>query len=119
MTKSEKHKLIKSLIDKYCERLNLKEWDFEYSLKDQWDNDGAAARIEVTLDYRWAHIFIYQCAFDKANNLDKIIAHELCHVLTEKFYVYAIDFINGRFHSPLDIESEREYLTERISRLIL
>ncbi len=116
LNKEQKLKKINSLVKKYKKVLYLDDWEFNIKMAD--DNDGAAAWIKPDPVYKHANLTVDHCAFKPPNNIENIIKHELCHCLTETLYRYCIDFLNGRFRGPNDIEDQRELLTDKISKLI-
>ena len=118
MTDDQKQKKVSKLIRKYAEYLKLHEWEIKYSLEKEDANDGAAAEIQIQRDYKRAHIYFYQCAFEKHSDIQHIVAHELCHILVDELYYCAIDILNGKFHTPDSLHEKREHLVEKLARLV-
>lgn len=77
------------------------------------------AEIDIDITYESAKITVYKHMLDKWNNkeyedIENIILHELCHLVTEPMYEAALD----RYTSAAEIEHSREWLTERINKII-
>ena len=112
-------KRVSELINKYQKRLLLDSWEFSFEVASQHDDgENAAATIAINHIYKTGHITVYRVAFERPNNIESIIAHEMCHCLTEPLYIYCHEFLNGKFRTSQDINEQRELLTEWISRLV-
>jgi hypothetical protein len=104
----------KSLIKK----MDLESWDITFVVSKKNNNNGAAAECNPNPRYKFATITIYKTAFDKPNDLEHVIKHELSHCITQSLYEYCYDFLNGKFHAPDDIEFHREQMTDWIARIV-
>lgn len=108
---------VKRIVEKWKPILGLDHWEFNYSYTKAFT--GEAANIVTTSSYLRSHITIFEELFKPYNPLEKIIVHEMCHVLTEPSYSIAVDFYNGKHTSLKDIEHFREVSTESIARAVL
>lgn len=84
---------------------------------EDWD---IAASIDISPIYQTAQIKIYKTLWDRwqdkeYDTVENAVVHELCHILTESLYYTAIN----RFSTSDDVHNEREYLTERIAKIII
>ena len=107
---------------KYKPILGLQLWEHTIEICDE-DNtadDTTIADIGQMQSYLRYKITFYKIAKrlfeDDKEKLERIIIHELCHVLTEPLYVIA------RTHCPpaedCHVEKERERLTEILSKFV-
>jgi predicted SprT family Zn-dependent metalloprotease len=115
VTKAQVKKTVKEL----QEKLKLTHYEIKLTFKkENEDNFKVAAEISISRDYLRARLTIYDCAFDKENDMEHIIKHELCHIITEPLYLYCFDLLNGKLRTSQDIEEQREMMTEKIARLV-
>lgn len=113
-----KKKQVKDLIEKYKEKLCLQLWDITFKLSGEKSETNATAKINVNEVYRSAHITVFKDAFNEEEDIDHIIKHELCHCMTQKFVDMGYDLLNAKFRTHLEIEDEKEKLTEWIARVV-
>ena len=120
MTKENRKKRARALIEKYQKILHLTEWEFKFDIvnPDQMSNKDHAMEIHINLKYLRAFILATEEAFKSPNDLEKHIKHELSHCLTEPLWDMAHDLWNGKFHTKQEIEMAAETLTERIAMLV-
>ena len=112
------------LVTKYKKLLKLDHWNVVIKLRPvNPDNSEVAAQITVQTDYLWAVLTVYDLAFEKSKesspmDLDHIIKHELCHIITQPLVDSCYNLINGKLVTPREIEHQREVMTESIARVI-
>lgn len=114
--KVQKLKKVKALVKKWSKRLYIEDWDIIINLEK--DHESRSADIRPNPVYKFATMTVYDCAFLKPDKIEDVIKHELCHCLTEPLYEIPMDLINGRFRTKLEIEDQREILTEKIAKLL-
>lgn len=113
MTNKDK---VSKLILKYKTRLNLQSWNIDFQLE---KGEGlSVAEIYIQKRYLKALIKVWPIAFEKTEDLDHIIKHELCHILTFETKSIAYDLLNSKFRTHEEIDEQNEILTETITRLI-
>lgn len=120
MTKAQKKKRIKELVEKYQEKLLLQGWDITWTYSEKWASDDgkAAAQAIISHIYRTCDVTVWDSSFTAPNDIEHIIKHELCHCITQPLYEYCYDFINGKFRTLTDIEEQREIMTEHFAKVI-
>ena len=106
------------ILKKYISILNLNHFDIKLKFHKKEHENNAAGDCKIDLKYRWAEVGIYPCAFEKENDLDHIIAHELSHIIIEPLYTFCFDLMNTRFRTGVEIEEQREIAVDAIARAI-
>ena len=104
------------LINKYQKKLKLEHWSI--SLQMEKGNYEAVGECTVQCNYLKALISLWPSAFEKTEDLEHIIKHELCHILTAQTKLISYDLINAKFRTHLEIDAANEVLTEWIARII-
>jgi len=109
---------IKNLILKHQKKLRLDLWNITFDFSETEGNGRQACEILITQAYYQAHITIYPWGLKNMNEMDHMIKHELCHIITEPLYYFCIDLLNSKLRTFDQIEHERERMTEHIARII-
>lgn len=104
------------LIDKYQKKLRLEHWTIALEMKS--GESEAVAECTVQGDYLKALVSVWPNAFEKTEDLEHIIKHELCHILTAQSRFISYDLLNAKFRTHLEIDAANEVLTEWIARII-
>jgi len=100
----------------------------EYNMDIYWEeeeeqgNHFTAAKIKIRTEYLFCNLHIHPPLYDyfknkDLNQVDRIILHEMCHVLTEPFYEVVISNL-----APIEqtyFEQIRERQTQRIANAII
>lgn len=120
MTKKQRSKYIKQLIEKWRPLLFLNEWNiFHEFVDDEGSVQGgrnSAAEISVNFTYKSAHIKTFSGFWRETPDVqDDMICHELCHCHTQELWDFCVDFANGKHHTPDEVWRSVETLTQRIS----
>ena len=100
------------LIFKYIPILRLQYFLFEVKRK-------PVDYMECKLCYPYLNAEIYysdqaEAEWADGKNMEQIILHELCHLLTDPLYIKAF----ARFVSSQEIEDERERVTDHICNIV-
>lgn len=106
-----------AIVDKWRPILGLESWEFIYVYST--DYNGAAAEIVTLPQYLRSTLTIYEELFKPYNPVEKILVHEMCHVITEPLYSVGVDFLNGKITSLKDLSFFRELATEQMTRAVL
>jgi len=117
--KNKFHDKVYKLVEKWRCKMMLESWDIDVVIsKDRTCYQGGAATCKSDPIYKNALITIYQSSFEKPNNLEHIIIHELAHCITEPLYLICFDLLNAKFRTHIEIENHREILTEHIAKML-
>jgi hypothetical protein len=119
MTKYSRY--VQGVITWATEHLNLQEWQITFSL-DQPIPDEETAEVAVTPKYVRAHIKLGDVArgyFETPYSwsLAHAIAHEVCHILTERMYLLAL--VGCTAATQEQVHDLREADTERLANIIM
>lgn len=112
---------IKEKHDEYKKKLGLVLWTHELLICDEEAKKGVAAEISQQQSYLSYVITFYPSfkkEFDKKDYAwcERVIVHELCHVMTEPLYDIAINHCPPAENSH--VKRERERLTEILSKFV-
>jgi hypothetical protein len=113
LTEKEKTE-VKNLVKKYKKILGLDIYDL--TIEEGVQDDGALAECVFRYPYLDNTIRINVLSYRKENKekREKVIIHELCHVITDPLYSKA----NSRYVSKDEILDEREKLTDCIANIV-
>jgi len=116
--------VVDKMIEKYLSALRLDNWKVEVSFLNEYsenDNDESIVTGEISsnITYTKAYLTLYKTTLERwdklgLKGLEDIIKHELCHMMTEQLYLFALE----RHITNRELTHAREKLTEHISKLI-
>ena len=119
MTKAQKKKLIKDLVDKWKGKLFLGDWHFHICLEDKDNEQGNCATINPCFTYMNATLCIFPSFWQYEEYAEEYIVHELVHCHIEGLASITKDLHDGRYHAPHSITHAVEKLTQRFTRCVL
>lgn len=119
MTKTEikkRKKYILERIEKFVTAMSLTHYEGNVAFAEE-DHDVFAALISTDITYLSFAMTIYPCVFDYSNKeIDKVIAHELCHIIIEPLAAIARLSVND--NTEKEFTRALENAVEHTSRLI-
>jgi len=118
MKEKELNKFIMKLVEKYIPILCLER--FEILVKSATEKEMSYHNnAEMTCAYPYLGYDLKYCAKNllglTKKEIEGVIAHELCHCLTDPLYVKA----THRYVTSEELTDERERLTDNISQIVL
>ncbi len=108
--------------------LNLYQIDLEYLKEpkekgktfEEADDNCVAADIETSHRYYTAHVNIYPVTHKRwpdKRKVAEVIIHELCHVITDPMYKFAVDVVTNS--NAKHLEDMREQSTQHIANIVM
>ncbi len=102
---------------KWQEKLLLQQWQIGIKFQDEHDHDVCvAADVTCNLSYIRATITFYNTLFDDTiEEQERVVVHELCHILLFQYRELAIKFEEGSHVTGQDIHHANEHSTQAVT----